>query len=161
MSTSSQIRIRRAQLQDHPAVCQLMDAGDAFHQQLAPWMFKTPNAQPRPEAYFADLLGREDQAVFVADAGPVVGVAFALLRAAPELPIFIPQRWGVLDGLVVDRAWRRRGIGKLLVRAVEAWATALGAPWVELNVYDANVEARRFYAELGYLPTLIKLRKPA
>jgi GNAT superfamily N-acetyltransferase len=161
MSTSGEVTVRSARMQDHRDVCRLMDLGDEFHRELAPWMFQIPTAQPRPEAYFADLLKRQDAAVLVADAGPIVGVAFALIRAAPELPIFIPQRWGLLDGLVVDPGWRRRGIGKLLVQAVEAWSAGLGAPWVELNVYDVNAGALRFYQELGYLPMMMKLRKPA
>ena len=47
---------------------------------------------------------------------------------------------GRVDSLVVDPAWRRRGIGKLLARSVEEWAVGLGAPWVELNVYDVNAK---------------------
>jgi ribosomal protein S18 acetylase RimI-like enzyme len=124
-------------------------------------LFKAPEGQPRSEAHFSDLLGRDDAAVFVADAGQVVGVAQGLLRTAPEFPVFRKQRWGVLDGLVVDPACRRRGLGKRLTQAVEAWAFEAGAPWVELNVYEFNTEARRFYEALGYLPVSAKLRKPS
>jgi GNAT superfamily N-acetyltransferase len=138
-----------------------MDSLDAFHRDRLPWMFKAPNAQPRSGTYFAELLKREDSAVFVADAGSLVGVAFGLMRPAPEFPVFIQQRSGVLDGLVVDPAWRRRGIGKLLARSVESWAIRLGAPWVEVNVYEINAEARQFYEAMGYLPLSTKLRKPS
>jgi len=122
-------------------------------------MFKTTDAALHSEANFADLLTRDDSVVFVADAGSLVGIAFGLLRAAPELPVFHQQRWGVLDTLVVDAAWRRRGIGKLLAHAIEAWALESGAPWVELNVYEFNAAARRFYEALGYQPYSTKLRK--
>jgi GNAT superfamily N-acetyltransferase len=159
MSTSMQATIRQARLDDYDGACRLMDALDAFHRERLPWMFETPNNQARSEGYFADLLKREDSAVFVADAGHLVGVAVGLMRTAPEFPVFIQQRWGVLDGLVVDPAWRRRGIGELLARSVEAWALRLGAPWVEVNVYENNAEARRFYEALGYLPLSTKLRK--
>ena len=49
-------------------------------------------------------------------------------------------------------------IGKLLARSVEAWAIRTGAPWVEVNVYEVNAEARQFYEALGYLPLSMKLR---
>lgn len=39
------------------------------------------------------------------------------------------------------------------------WGTRFGVPWVELNVYEFNSEARRFYEALGYLPYSLKLRK--
>lgn len=159
MSTSTEATIRRARLDDYDGARRLMDGLDALHRDRLPRVFTVPSDQPRSEAFFADLLNREDSAVFVADAGHLVGVAVGLMRAAPEFPVFIQQRWGVLDGLVVDPAWRRRGIGKLLARSVEVWAIGLGAPWVEVNVYEVNDEARRFYEALGYLPFSTKLHK--
>jgi GNAT superfamily N-acetyltransferase len=160
MPTSHEATIRTAHRDDYSQVCRLSDALDELHRDSLPWMLKTPDVPARSEAFFADLLSREDSAVFVADATAVVGVAFGVLRAAPTLPVFIPQRSGVLDGLVVDPAWRRRGIGKRLAESVEQWALAAGAAWVELNVYDFNADARRFYESLGYLPLSTKLRKP-
>jgi len=159
MSTASEAVVRPARSEDYAGVCRVMDMADELHRDRLPWLFALPNTQPRTEAYVADLLQREDSAVFVADAGQLVGVAVGLLRAAPELPVFIQQRWGVLDGLVVEAAWRRRGIGRLLVQQVEAWSIASGAPWLEVNVYDVNPEARRFYEKLGYLALSVKLRK--
>jgi GNAT superfamily N-acetyltransferase len=137
-----------------------MEILDTFHRNCLPWLLTTPDAPPRPESYFADLLQREDASVFVAVAERVVGVAFGLMRSAPESPVFMQQRWAVLDALVVDPSWRRRGIGKRLTQSVESWATGLGAPWVEVNVYAINEEARQFYEALGYLPFSTKLRRP-
>jgi GNAT superfamily N-acetyltransferase len=154
------VTIRSAGVEDHAAVCRLMDVGDELHRDHLPWMFKVPNGPPRSKAFFSDLLSRMDSTVLVADAGAVVGVAFGLMRSSPELPMFIQQRYGVIDGLVVDPAWRRRGIGRLLMQSIQTWATDLGAPWVELNVYEFNGEARRFYEALGYLPLSTKLRRP-
>jgi ribosomal protein S18 acetylase RimI-like enzyme len=62
------------------------------------------------------------RALFVAEVrGEVVGhgrVVFA--EADPEAPAAAPSGWYLL-GLVVDRAWRRRGIGEALTRARMAW----------------------------------------
>ncbi|HEX5138649.1 MAG TPA: GNAT family N-acetyltransferase [Planctomycetota bacterium] len=160
MPIPTEVTIRRARLDDHAQACRLLDSLDELHRAGAPWMFKEPSAQPRPRSSFADLLNSDDSAVFVADAGQLVGVAYGFMRAAPDFPVFVRQRWGVLDGIVVDPAWRRRGIGKLLTHAIEAWALDLGARWVELNVYEFNRDARDFYESLGYLPVSTKLRKP-
>jgi diamine N-acetyltransferase len=156
----TEVTIRSARPEDYFAVCRLLDGLDEQHRDRLPWMFRAPAVQPRSADFFADLLGREDSAMFVAEVGEVVGVALGLMRKPPELTIFVPQRWGVLDNLVVDAGWRRRGVGRLLVRAIEGWALGQGAPWVELSVYDFNLEARRFYESLGYLPLRTVLRKP-
>jgi len=62
------------------------------------------------------------RALFVAEAhGEVVGygrVVFA--EADPDAPTATPSGWYLL-GLVVDQAWRRRGIGEALTRARMAW----------------------------------------
>jgi len=64
------------------------------------------------------------RALFVAEAqGEVVGygrVVFA--EADPEVPAAAPSGWYLL-GLVVDQAWRRRGIGEALTRARMAWVS--------------------------------------
>jgi GNAT superfamily N-acetyltransferase len=160
MPNTTELTIRRAHLDDYAQAVPLLDSLDEMHRVRAPWMFKKPESPPRSQSFFADLLGNSNSAVFVADAGPLVGIAHGVMRDAPDLSVFFRQRYGVLDGLAVDPAWRRRGIGKLLTRAVETWALDLGAPWVELNVYEFNAEARNFYESQGYLPLSTKLRKP-
>ena len=152
--------IRRARLEDYEAVTRLFDGLDALHRERLPWLFQSPASPPRPADLFAELLSRGDSAFVVAEADGIVGMAHGLMRTAPELPIFVPQRWGLLDSLVVDLAWRRRGIGRLLVSAIEAWAVGQGAAWVEASVYEFNAESRRFYETLGYLPLRTVMRKP-
>jgi GNAT superfamily N-acetyltransferase len=152
--------LRRARVDDYEAVTRLFGELDTVHRERLPWIFEAPESLPRTAEFFAEALSREDSALFVADAGSIVGIAHGMMRSAPELPIFVPQRWGVLDSLVVDSAWRRRGIGRLLAKAVEEWAVDQGASWVEANVYEVNAEARQFYEALGYLPLRTTLRKP-
>lgn len=152
--------VRRARIQDYEAVSRLFDSLDTLHRERLPWMFRVPPSVPRTAEFFAETLTRDDAAVFVADADGIVGLAHGLMRAAPDLPIFVPQRWGVLDSLVVDAAWRRRGIGRRLAYAIDEWAFGQGAAWVEVSVYDVNDEARQFYEALGYLPLRTIIRKP-
>jgi len=57
---------------------------------------------------------------------------------------------GWLYYLAVDPACRRRGIGRALVAAAEAWLGARGAPKVQLMVRDGNGVAAGFWRALGY-----------
>ena len=152
--------VRPATLSDYEGVCALLGAVDELHRLNVPWMFQKPTIEPRSKDFFERLLLSEDSTVLVAEArARLVGVATALLRDAPDFPVFVRQRWGVLDNLAVLESWRRRGVGTWLTRDAERWARSRGAKWIELGVYEFNADARSFYQKLGYLPVSTKLRK--
>ncbi len=60
---------------------------------------------------------------------------------------------GALYYLGVDPDCRRGGVGRVLVRAAEAWCRSRGAPKLNLLVRSENQAVMAFYAALGYLPT--------
>jgi hypothetical protein len=92
----TELTVRRARTEDYEAVSHLFDELDTLHRERLPWMFKAPASVPRTAELFAELLNRDDSAFFVADANGIVGIARGLMRSAPELPIFVPQRWGLV-----------------------------------------------------------------
>lgn len=53
-------------------------------------------------------------------------------------------------GLVVDKACRGKGVGKQLMRAVEAWSRDMGCSVVSLRSNIIRKEAHSFYKNLGY-----------
>jgi len=53
----------------------------------------------------------------------------------------------------VDPLYRRRGLGRRLVREVSAWAAARGCDHLKLWVDDTNPGAAAFYRSLGFQPT--------
>lgn len=59
----------------------------------------------------------------------------------------------VVHWLAVDPAWRRRGIGQLLVETLEAAAWDDGYRQVWLETHQAWAAAGQLYARLGYEPT--------
>jgi diamine N-acetyltransferase len=154
------LAIRSARLADHAQLSPLVEELDRLHREGAPWLFQTPDSDPRPIAYLEALLADPKAGVLVADVGECVGLATVHLRDAPTFPIFIPQQHAVIDTLVVRPDWRRKGIGRKLYEACEAWATARAAPWLDINVYEFNAEARRFYTVVGFGSVMRRMRKP-
>lgn len=153
--------IRRATLSDYEQMRALLAEVDELHRLHLPWMFQEPAVEPRSKGFFEQLILDEHSALLVAEADSrLVGVATALLRTAPDFPVFIAQTWGVLDNIAVARGFRRRGVGSALIRDAERWVRGQGASWLELGVYEFNHEARAFYQSLGYAPVSSKLRKP-
>lgn len=57
---------------------------------------------------------------------------------------------GSLYYLAVDPARQRQGLGRALMRAVEAWLRASGVPKLNLLVRAENAAVLGFYAALGY-----------
>ncbi|MDR7274705.1 GNAT family N-acetyltransferase [Catenuloplanes atrovinosus] len=97
-------------------------------------------------AYWAD---EPSAAVFVAVAdGVVVGVA--AVHVSPLLEV--DGHYARLVALVVDETVRRGGIGRALVAAVEAYATAFRCQFIEVTSArrPERAAAHRFYRGLGF-----------
>jgi ribosomal protein S18 acetylase RimI-like enzyme len=57
---------------------------------------------------------------------------------------------GVVQALVVDDAWRGRGIGEALMHEAEAWAAGRGLGTTALYTRVDRDRARAFYERIGY-----------
>jgi len=61
---------------------------------------------------------------------------------------FIALLGSFIGGLFVDPSQHRQGIGRALVLGAHR-----GRPVLEVEVYEANTDARAFYAKLGFIET--------
>jgi streptothricin acetyltransferase len=61
------------------------------------------------------------------------------------------NRFAWVEGIGVDRSFRRRGIGRALVRRGEEWARKQGLPGMMVETQDNNVAACRFYSSCGFV----------
>jgi GNAT superfamily N-acetyltransferase len=55
-----------------------------------------------------------------------------------------------IGGLVVDERFQRKGIGRELVKRVEAWAREHGVTQASIRCRTTRAEAHLFYEGLGY-----------
>ncbi|MDX2176026.1 MAG: GNAT family N-acetyltransferase [Candidatus Sumerlaeia bacterium] len=92
-----------------------------------------------------ELAAAQGSLLLVASAnGLVVGQCLAHLHQQADKPTEL-----YLDNLGVSVAYRRRGIGRRLVRAAMAWGSARGAALVWVATEPDNVEALALYRSLG------------
>ena len=97
-------------------------------------------------ARFARILAQADQRLLIAELdGRPVGWLHAVIWEFVETDAFV-----VIAGLVVDRAHRKRGIGRTLMRQAEEWAGERACSFVRLWSSSGRIEAHRFYEQLGY-----------
>lgn len=98
--------------------------------------------------FLKDRLARGESVILVAERrdGVLAGFAqvypsFSSLAAAPA--------W-ILYDLFVDHAERMKGVGRLLLEAVQQSAEAAGAAEVVLSTALTNVNAQKLYEAVGY-----------
>ena len=155
-----EISVRKGAADDYNSLCEVFDEGDALHRDNLPHIFQKPSSVAREQNYYLGLVADENVALLVAEADEkLVGFVHAIVRDTPAMPIFVPRRYAIVDGLAVKSGFQNRGIGKFLIDKMQEWAIARGATSIELNVYEFNVTAISFYEGLGYQSFTRKMRK--
>lgn len=155
-----EISVRKATTGDYNALCELFNEGDALHRDHLPHIFQTPSGAVREQDYYLGLIADENVALLVAEAGEnLVGFVHAIVRDSPDLPVFVPRRYAIVDGIVVRSGFQNHGIGRILMDKMQEWAIAKGATSIELNVYEFNETAISFYERLGYQTVSRKMSK--
>ena len=146
-----EINVRKANSYDYNAICELFDEIDALHRDNLPHLFQKPSGPAREQEYYSGLIADENVGLFVAEAGEkLVGFVHTIIRDTPPFPIFVPRRYAMVDSIVVKSGFQNRGMGRILMDKMQAWAIAKGATSIELSVYEFNETAICFYERLGY-----------
>jgi GNAT superfamily N-acetyltransferase len=92
------------------------------------------------------------------------GAVVGLVAWAPATDdLFVVEelrRYGIVEELVVDAAWRRHGIATLLLEEVEARARQAGLPRLLIGLVAGNQPAEAAYARFGFRPHVAIMAKP-
>ncbi|MDA1193819.1 MAG: N-acetyltransferase [Planctomycetota bacterium] len=134
--------IRPARLADAEAITALTCARHALDPAVV---------RPRIDTELLALDGSEAGCVFVAEIGHhLAGFARARrLRHGPDgVPAVLPEGW-YLTGVIVDPAWRRRGLGSALTTARLAWLRRR-SDVVHYVANRANGASIRLHEGLGF-----------
>ena len=95
----------------------------------------------------ADLLARDGDIVLVAEPEP--GQVVGWVHGSEQHLLESARRCELL-GLVVDARMRGRGVGRRLLTAVEAWASARGLEQMSVRSNVSRTQSHPFYEHLGY-----------
>ena len=141
--------IRNIRNADYPAIDRLLLQLHQVDVTGRPDLFFPADHYMSREA-FESLLQNENVFAFLAqERFEVLGCCFvSLLERSGGVPI----KTAYIDLLVVDKAHRRRGIGKMLFQEVQKRAKAYGAEKVELMVWSYNQIAMEAYRSYGMTP---------
>lgn len=64
--------------------------------------------------------------------------------------LFYAEAMCEIGGLVVDKNYRRKGIGRKLMESIEDWATEKGCNKVSLRSGSSRKKAHKFYKDIGF-----------
>jgi GNAT superfamily N-acetyltransferase len=150
--------IRLAEASDLDILCDLYYAFHDFHAQYLPTYLRPlgqPSALQRDELSnkIKTIINGVDSAILVADCSrQVVGMVEIYLKH-PNSSIFaaVPRLYTHLQSLFVIESFRRRGIGKQLLQAAEAWALARKANELRMDIWEFPAGPLEFYEKSGYL----------
>lgn len=152
------IRIRTARLSDYEALCSLFDELDEFHRQARPDFFQPFEGPVRPREQVERWLDDPASTVLVAESEEgLVGLAVLLTRPPSAFAGAVPRKVIELDNLVVRADQRNHRIGRLLLDASLKWTRGQCATHVEVAVHSFNRDARRFYENFGFTPSIDRL----
>lgn len=87
--------------------------------------------------------------------------AYYIVAKVDDVPVAYVGVWIVFDeghitNIAVHPRFRRKGIGRKLLLAVEELVRARGGERMTLEVRKSNHEAQRLYMRLGYVPSGIR-----
>jgi ribosomal protein S18 acetylase RimI-like enzyme len=99
----------------------------------------------------------EETVIFIAEDGFGAPLGFIHLRAGTDY--YNHERHGHIEDLIVAPEGEGRGIGSLLIKKGEEWASARGFRWLTLSVFAQNTRAREVYRRLGYGEDMMKYVK--
>jgi ribosomal protein S18 acetylase RimI-like enzyme len=143
------MEIREARPSDLPALVELWREFMAYHCDLDPDYQLSADAIANWEKYVRSKFEDQMATMFVAvDGGVMLGYIGAVVRDYP--PVFTMDRYGFVEEIAVTRAFRRRGIGRKLWSAAEAWLLGQGIERIRVNIDTDNDASQGFFRRLGF-----------
>lgn len=155
------MQIRIAIEDDIPAIQSLYRELDGHHVDLLPVYFQKVDGDIRTDESIAQWIVSDDKAYFIATVdGAIVGFASVAERTHPAQPMYRKHRYALIDNAVVATDYRGRGIGQALFDAAAEWARRKGIATAQVQVWNANRGAYRFYLRQGFSPITTRMELP-
>lgn len=104
------------------------------------------------EQFHETLINKDETIILIEENQTVIGMCHMVKREIDKHPMLRPACIAYIEDFCVHKDYRRKGVGKTLyeqaIRQAELW----DADTLELNVWEVNVEARKFYDSVGLKP---------
>ena len=145
------MEILKAKLEHVGEIVLLNDAAQKIHAEHHPEVFKYPTDAVGMERFFRDIILADDNFIFLAKISEqAVGYVWGTIQRRPENVFKHSQEWIYIHQLSVEPDYRRKGVGRRLLHAVDNVARENGISKFVLDSWEFNKESHAFFEQLGF-----------
>ncbi|MCL2517772.1 MAG: GNAT family N-acetyltransferase [Oscillospiraceae bacterium] len=146
------VTIRRAEIKDIFEITKILSQIAELHHQGRPDIFKSGTQKYNKEE-FENILNDPNRPVFVAvdENDTVLGYCFCMVVQYAKHAVFNDYSSLYIDDFCVYESYRGQGIGKKIFMEVKEYAKQIGVYNIDLNVWEFNESARKFYENCGFV----------
>ena len=151
MNTETAMKILKAKLEHVGEIVLLNDAAQKIHAEHHPEVFKYPTDAVEMERFFRDIILADDNFIFLAKISEQdVGYVWGTIQRRPENVFKYGQERMHIHQLSVEPDYRRKGVGRKLLHAVDNVARENGISKFVLDSWEFNKESHAFFEQLGF-----------
>jgi ribosomal protein S18 acetylase RimI-like enzyme len=152
--TLENVKIRRADEEDLQQIVKLSKKLGKDESAMDSMISSLPSEFQNPAWILKNIKG-ENTVVFVAEAdGKVIGYSLGWVSQ----PWAYKGKRGYICDCFVEKPYRRRGIGKALIKAMLNWFVNKGVECIEADVYSSNIPSLVLFKALGFEEIFKRLR---
>lgn len=153
------IKFRKAGESDYNEILKLKRESHNRHHNNRPDFYKYSEL-PLDNKEYQKLLGNNDNDIYVVKSGNnICGYAITKIITFRDDPLIIDHCRFFIDDLYVDLQYRKKGIGKFLMRELVSVCKSKGFRYMDLNVWAFNTEAIDFYKKNGMQEIMIRMEQ--
>lgn len=147
---TDKIKIRFAKKSELPEVNRIRKQVHKLHAEGRPDVFRRKFGRKLAEHVYEFFGGEMSKIVVAKKDGKIVGFALIEVIHKPRSPYNKSRIYLKVTELGVDKKRKRQGIGRALIDFIKNYASANGFDTVELDVWEFNRVALRFYESMGF-----------
>lgn len=145
------ILIRKISEKDFGNINKLFIKVDEYHRINLSSIFEKKENIGRTIEYLKNICNSEESELFVAEYdNEIVGIVEINIKRTVNNFLKKDREWVSLDTIMIKEKYRNNGIGEMLMDTVLDWSREKNINRIELNVYEFNKSAIKFYQRLGF-----------
>jgi ribosomal protein S18 acetylase RimI-like enzyme len=153
-STLTSVRIRQASEEDLQRIVELSKKLGRDESNMDSMISPLPSEFQNPKWILKNIKGKST-VVFVAEVnGKIVGYSLGWFGH----PWAYKGKRGYICDCFVEKPYRRRGIGRALIKVMLDWFVKKGVECVEADVYSKNIPSLKLFKSLGFKEISKRLR---